>query len=133
MKGQSTDVVIAVVIAVICAFAPFPPEVIEREYSTRFYPMVQALVTTVTNQIPIAILDVATILAQVRGDPVAAASRDDFRGAHRIGMIAPARVADRGHVVDIGAKAQPLDHYAARLPGLIAGVAASSKGSSSGE
>ncbi len=59
MKGQSSDVVIAVVIAVICAFAPLPPEVIEREYSTRFYPMVQAILTTVTNQIPIALVDVA--------------------------------------------------------------------------
>ncbi len=59
MKSQSTDVVIAVAIALVCAFAPFPPEVIERDYSMRLYPMMQAIVTTGTNLIPLALLDVA--------------------------------------------------------------------------
>ena len=78
----------------------------------------------------------AAVLAQVRGNAVAADGCDDFRRAHRIGMIPATRVADRGDVIDVDAKAEALGgkgaHQAARLPGLIAGVAASSGGTSSG-
>ena len=55
-------------------------------------------------------------------------------GADRIGMVAAARVTDRRDMVDVDAQAQPPRGgraQFARLPGFIAGVAASSGGSSS--
>jgi hypothetical protein len=48
-----------VLLAVICAIAPFPPEVVERLYSTRLYLDIQKILTTASNQYPIALLDVA--------------------------------------------------------------------------
>ena len=50
--------------------------------------------------------DVAAVFAQVRGDPVGAGVGGDVRGAHRIGMIAAARVPDRRDMVDIDAEAK---------------------------
>ena len=40
----------------------------------------------------------------------AAAGRDDLGRAHRIGMVAAARVADRGDVIDVDAQAEALCH-----------------------
>ena len=54
-----------------------------------------------------------------------------MRRADRIGMIAAARVPDGRDMVDIDAEAEGAGHAAARLPGLIAGIAASSGGSAS--
>jgi hypothetical protein len=48
-----------VFIAAICAVAPLPPETVESLYSTRLYLDVQAVLTTASNQYPIALLDVA--------------------------------------------------------------------------
>src|SRR5947207_1752927 len=48
-----------VFIAVICALAPFPSETIERLYSSDWYLRVQNAVTTGSNTIPIAWLDLA--------------------------------------------------------------------------
>ena len=79
----------------------------------------------------ILVANMAPILAQVSGDSVAAASRDDLCGAHRIGMIAAARITDRRDVIDVDPKAQRTAHGLARLPGLVAGIAASSAGTSS--
>ena len=50
--------------------------------------------------------DVPPVLAQVRGDPVGAGLGGDDRGAHRVGMIAAARVPDRRDMVDIDAEAE---------------------------
>src|SRR3546814_12496507 len=60
--------------------------------------------------------------------PVAADRRDDFRRAHRVGMLAPARVADRRDMVDVDAEPQARRGAAAqaallRLPGLKIGRA----------
>ena len=55
---------------------------------------------------------------------------DDFRRAHGIGMVPSARIADGGDVVDIDPETQPVAQ-AARLPGLVTGIAASSAGTSS--
>ena len=60
--------------------------------------------------------------------PSAPASAAMMRGADRVGMIAAARVPDGRDMVDIDAEAQRAGHAAARLPGLIAGIAASSGG-----
>ena len=82
------------------------------------------------NASQVLITDVATILAQVRGDPVPANASNDLCRAHRIGMVAPARVTDRCNVIDIHSEAEAVAH-AFRLPGLVTSMAASSGGSSS--
>ena len=82
----------------------------------------------------VVIADVAAVFAQMRGDAVSADRRDNLGRADRIRMIAAARVADRRDMVDVDAQAQPPRGgraQFARLPGFIAGVAASSGGSSS--
>ena len=56
----------------------------------------------------IVIADMAAVFAQVRRHPVAAGACDHFGGAHRIGMIAAARVADGGDVIDVDAEAEPV-------------------------
>ena len=86
----------------------------------------------------IRVADMAAVLAQMRGDAVAADRGDDLRRAHRIGMIAAARVADGGDMIDVDAQPQAATgrrrhgHAAARLPGFTAGIAASAAGTSSG-
>ncbi len=70
----------------------------------------------------VAVADVAPVLAQMRGDAVAAARRDDFGGAHRVRVVAAARVPDRGDVVDVDAEAEfVLAAQALRLPGFSTG------------
>lgn len=59
MTSRLVGAAALVVISVICAMAPFPPETVERLYSTRLYLGVQAVLTTASNQYPIALLDVA--------------------------------------------------------------------------
>jgi uncharacterized protein DUF3810 len=48
-----------VLIAIFCALAPFPPQAIERAYSMEWYLRIQAVLTTASNTIPIAWLDLA--------------------------------------------------------------------------
>src|SRR5205809_7379 len=48
----------------------------------------------------------AAVLAQMRGDAIGAGCDRGKRGAHRIGITARPRVAQRGDVIDIDAKAQ---------------------------
>ncbi len=83
--------------------------------------------------VDVGIRNVPPILAQMGGDPVRASVGGDMRRAHRVGMIAAARVPDGRDMVDIDAEAEPLGHAAARLPGLTAGIDASSGGSASAE
>jgi hypothetical protein len=67
------------------------------------------------------------VFAQMRRNAVAADLCDNLRRAHRIGMVAAARVPDRRDMVDIDAEAEVAGHVQAfRLPGLTASVAASS-------
>jgi hypothetical protein len=47
-------------------------------------------------------------------------------------MIATASVPDRRDMVDVDAEAEPIAQAAARLPGLTAGMAASSGGTDCG-
>jgi hypothetical protein len=54
-----------------------------------------------------------------------------MRGPDRVGMLAAARVPDRGDVIDIHSKTETLGQAAARLPGLTGGIAASSGGTAS--
>ncbi len=78
----------------------------------------------------IVVGDMAPILAQMRGDAVCARLGGEQRRAHRIGIARATRVAHRRDVIDVDAEAQRAAHTA-RLPGLIAGIAASSGGKAS--
>jgi len=78
----------------------------------------------------IAVGDVAPVLAKMRRDPVRARLRRENRCSHRVRMVAAACVPDGRNVVDIDAETEPV-HAAARLPGLIAGIAARSAGTES--
>ena len=50
-----------IVVAAAAAIAPLPAGGVERFYSTRFYPLIQRVVTPASNLVPIALLDVAII------------------------------------------------------------------------
>ncbi len=52
----------AVVVAGGVALMPIPPALVERWYSLRVFPRVQAAVTTASNQVPVALLDVAILV-----------------------------------------------------------------------
>ena len=54
----------------------------------------------------VVIDDVAAIFAQMRGDAVGAGSDRDLGGLHRIGMLAAARIAHGGDVIDVDAEAE---------------------------
>ena len=82
--------------------------------------------------VDVVVGDMAAVLAKMCGDSVRAGLCCHDRRAHRIGMIAAARVPDGRDMVDIDAEAKTPAHAAARLPGLIGGIAASSGGTASG-
>ena len=54
----------------------------------------------------VIIADMSAIFAQVSGDAIAADPGDDFGRAHRVRMIAAARIADGGHVINVHAQSQ---------------------------
>ena len=81
--------------------------------------------------VDVLIGDVAPVLAQMGGDAVGAGFGGDDRRAHRVGVRAAARVPDGRDMVDIDAEAESVAQAAARLPGLTAGMAASSGGTAS--
>jgi len=82
-SGPSGIVRVALlVLAIGAAVAPAPPEVIERWYSTGVYPFLQRALTTVTNLVPIALLDLTVaVVAAVAAVRVARAMRR--RGVRR--------------------------------------------------
>ena len=59
MSPGSVAVTLTILIAVVCAVAPIPSATVERVYSMGIYPVVQGVTTTVSNQVPFALLDVA--------------------------------------------------------------------------
>src|SRR5262245_18390692 len=52
-------------LAVGCLLLPLSPSFIERWYSTGFYPVLQRLLTPITNLIPFAVFDLITLAAAV--------------------------------------------------------------------
>ena len=54
-------------LAVAAAVLPVPASLIERWYSTGIYPWIQRLLTTATNPVPIALLDVAVAVLLAAG------------------------------------------------------------------
>src|SRR4051812_38467062 len=63
----------------------------------------------------------APVFAQMRGNAVGAGFLRQQRGAHRIGIVAAARIAHRGDMIDVDAEAE-LGHANPRLPGFTAGT-----------
>ncbi len=59
MKIRIIETAAIVLLAIAAAVAPFPPETIERVYSMEWYLRIQAVLTTASNTIPIAWLDLA--------------------------------------------------------------------------
>lgn len=59
MKTRILESAAIVLVALIVAVVPFPPQIIERVYSTDWYLRIQAFLTTASNTIPIAWLDLA--------------------------------------------------------------------------
>ncbi len=73
--------------ATACALVPFPAIVVERWFSTAFYPRVQHVVTTASNGVPFAVFDV--LLVGALAIVVALFSRGVIRArrAHRIAPL----------------------------------------------
>ena len=55
--------IVAPVVALVLAFAPAPPWVVEEFYSRDFYPFLQSALTAVSNVLPIAFLDLMIVAA----------------------------------------------------------------------
>lgn len=55
-----------VAIAVVAAWLPLPASLVERVYSSGFYPAWQRAVTAASNRVPFALLDILIVLAGVR-------------------------------------------------------------------
>jgi hypothetical protein len=60
-RGRSWQVVILPVLALGAATAPLDPATIERWFSTSTYPRIQRLMTSVSNVLPVAWLDVLSV------------------------------------------------------------------------
>src|SRR3954468_11258518 len=58
---------VLVLAAVAAALVPIDPGRVERWYSTGLYPRLQAVVTALTNRIPVALLDVAVAACLITG------------------------------------------------------------------
>jgi hypothetical protein len=55
--------VVVIVLAVVAGFAPIDPRLVERWYSTGAYPVIQHLLTPISNLFPFALLDVLVVAA----------------------------------------------------------------------
>ncbi len=55
--------VVVVLLAVSGALAPIDPRLVEQWYSTRIYPVIQQILTPISNLVPFALLDVLLIAA----------------------------------------------------------------------
>jgi hypothetical protein len=62
---------------------------------------VHARLQHVAQDFDVAILDMAAVFTQMQRDRVGAGLLADQRGAHHVGVTRPARLAQRGDVVDI--------------------------------
>src|SRR5262249_7265060 len=48
-----------VVLALAAALVPLPAQLVERAYSTSVYPLWQSVATSISNAVPVAVLDLA--------------------------------------------------------------------------
>ena len=65
MKTMRVVELAAVGLALVLAFAPIPPEAIERWFSSGLYPIIQRAVTPATNAMPLAVFDLVLVAAVV--------------------------------------------------------------------
>jgi len=84
-----------VALAAIAALAPIPPDLVERVYSRGIYPRWQSWITTASNAIPIALLDVFVVAAVALwiGTTIVDARRNRARGWGRVGLRFAVRTA----------------------------------------
>jgi hypothetical protein len=76
-------------VAIACAAAlllPLPPDMVERWYSTGVYPLLQRGVTSLSNLVPFALLDVLIVVGPIAW--VALAARDIRRSTRRRQTVA---------------------------------------------
>jgi hypothetical protein len=76
------------IVACACAAAvlPIPAQSVERWYSAGLYPPLQRLLTSGSNLVPFALLDVLIVVLPIAW--VAVAARDIFRSSHRLRAFA---------------------------------------------
>lgn len=55
--------VAVVLVAVVAAFAPLPPALVERAYSTSLYRALQRLITPLSNRVPFSLFDALIVVA----------------------------------------------------------------------
>jgi hypothetical protein len=67
VTSRAVETAAVAVIALVCVIAPFPAETVERVYSTDWYLRIQSVLTTASNTIPIAWLDIAVACLVVVG------------------------------------------------------------------
>jgi hypothetical protein len=84
--------IVLVGLAVAAALAPIPPALVERYYSSAAYPQLQRAITTFSNRVPFALLDVLIALVLI---VFAAMTARDVRRASGHWVATGARVAIR--------------------------------------
>lgn len=67
LRTRTIETGIVAGVAILCALLPFPAEWVERVYSTNLYLQMQNVVTTASNTIPIAWLDLAVACFLIAG------------------------------------------------------------------
>jgi hypothetical protein len=84
-----------VALAAVAALAPIPADLVERVYSRGIYPRWQSWITTASNAIPIALLDVFVVVVTAVwiGVTIADARRNRARGWRRIALRFAGRTA----------------------------------------
>jgi hypothetical protein len=82
-----------IVLAVVFAVVPIPRAWIEVAFSTRFYPIVQHILTPATNLIPVALLDLLIVAAVVSIVGVAVRAVRAARQARRLAVVVDAVAA----------------------------------------
>jgi hypothetical protein len=85
-----------VVVALVCAVAPFPAETIERLYSTDWYLRIQGVLTTASNTIPIAWLDIGIACLLIAAIELVIS---------RTRLLGPKRALTRNLITAVGAAA----------------------------
>jgi hypothetical protein len=86
MPGVSSWRAGLVATSIAAAFVPIPPAVVERLYSTRVYLAVQPLVTSASNRVPVALLDLLLVVVTILW--VGIAVRDVRRSTGRLHAVA---------------------------------------------